>query len=187
VRGRLPNGAQFYGGSSTGHLIEINCDVENPNSLRFCDESQYDIPWLTVIKLSGSYPVWRTIRVSAVFQHLPFDGLGTGESREAVPSRGLEITYPVTRTLVPALTTSSVSVRLNEPGTEYLPAANQLDISLSSSFRMGRALVRPVFDVFNVLNSGTVLATTTVFGPSLGDPRRILFPRFVRFGARVEF
>ena len=31
VRGRLRNGAQFYAGSSTGHMIETICDVENPN------------------------------------------------------------------------------------------------------------------------------------------------------------
>jgi hypothetical protein len=80
-----------------------------------------------------------------------------------------------------------VGVRLNEPGTEYLPAVNQLDLSVSSSFSMGKVLVRPIFDLFNALNVGTVLDQTTIYGPSLGDPRKILFPRVARFGARIEF
>jgi hypothetical protein len=64
---------------------------------------------------------------------------------------------------------------------------NQLDLSLSSSFSIGRVLVRPAFDLFNALNAGPVLDQTTVFGPSLGDPRRLLFARVARFGARIEF
>jgi hypothetical protein len=180
------------------------CDVENPNWLRFCDQTQYDIPWLTVLKVSGVYPIWRSIRLAAVFQRLPFQSSGSDIQREYTSSQGLPISYPITRLQVPGLTTSSIvcspppnlataapsscnGVRLNEPGTEYLSAVNQLDISVSSSFSMGKVLVRPVFDLFNALNAGTVLEQSTVYGPSLGDPRRILFPRVARFGARIEF
>ena len=202
VRGRLPNGAQFYGGSSTGHMIETMCDVENPNWLRFCDQTQYDIPWQTIIKVSGVYPLWRGIKLAAVYQRLPYQS--PANEREYVSSEGLPISYPITRALVPALTTASIScsappnlatgtpsscvgVRLNEPGTEYLPAVNQLDISLSSSFSVGKVIVRPAFDLFNALNVGTVLSQTNIFGPSLGNPRTLLFPRVARFGARIEF
>jgi hypothetical protein len=204
VRGRLGNGAQFYAGSSTGHLIETMCDVEDPNWLRFCDQTQYDIPWLTLVKVSGVYPIWRGIKLAAVFQRLPFQSSGSDIQREYTSSQGLPFTFPITRALVPGLTTASIAcspppsvvtatpsscvgVRVNEPGTEYLPAVNQLDISVSSSFSMGKVLVRPVFDVFNALNVGTVLEQSNVYGPSLGDPRRILFPRVARFGARIEF
>ena len=81
VRGRLPNGAQFYAGSSTGHLIESMCDVEDPNWLRFCDQTQYDIPWLTLVKVSGVYPIWKSIKVAAVFQRLPFQSSGSDIQR----------------------------------------------------------------------------------------------------------
>ncbi len=197
VRGRLPNGAQFFSGSSTGHLIEKMCDVEDPNflvasgaflatnGLRFCDQSQYDIPWLTIVKVAGSYPLWRGIQIAAVYQRLPYQSVGA--EREYVSSQGLPNTYTVTRTQLPALTNSSVSVRLNEPGTEYLPTMHQLDLSLSGSFRVGGVRLRPAFDVFNALNNATVLSATTVYGPSLGDPRTLLFARLARFGVRVEF
>ncbi len=180
------------------------CDVEDPNWLRFCDQTQYDIPWLTLIKVSGVYPIWKSIKLAAVFQRLPFQSSGSDIQREYTSSQGLPFTYPITRAQVPGLTTASIAcspppsvvtatpsscngVRLNEPGTEYLPAVNQLDISVSSSFSMGKVLVRPVFDLFNALNVGTVLEQSNVYGPSLGDPRRILFPRVARFGARIEF
>ena len=208
VRGRLRNGAQFYAGSSTGHMIETICDVENPNLLRFCDQSQYDIPWQTIVKVSGMYPIWRSIKLAAVYQRLPYQSSGSDVQREYTSSQGLVNSYPITRALVPGLTTASISctppppvgqlpsitatpscsgVRVNEPGTEYLASVNQLDLSVSSSFSMGRVVVRPAFDLFNALNAGTVLDQTTVYGPSLGSPRRLLFPRLARFGARVEF
>jgi hypothetical protein len=145
VRGRLRNGAQFLRGSLTGHLIETMCDVEDPNWLRFCDQSQYDIPWLTLVKVSGVYPIWRGIKVAAVFQRLPFQSSGRDVQREYTSP----FTYPVTRAPVPGLTTASIAcspppsvvtatpssyvgVRLNEPGTEYLPAVNQLDLTSRS-------------------------------------------------------
>ena len=99
--------------------------------------------------------------------------------REELRSRG--------QVVVTAAPSSCNGVRLNEPGTEYLGAVNQLDISVSSSFVVGRVRVRPMFDLFNALNSGAVLDQTNVYGPSLGDPRRLLFPRVARFGARIDF
>lgn len=36
--------------------------------LRYCDQRQFDIPWLTNFKLSGAYPLPYRLRVSAVFQ-----------------------------------------------------------------------------------------------------------------------
>ena len=173
VHGRLPNGAQFSGGVSSGSLKEKMCEVDDPNGLRFCDQSQYHVPFRTTIKASGTYPLPWGFQVSAVYQGLP--------GAEKV------ITYPVTRTLLPALTVSSQSVRLNEPGSEYLGMVNQLDISLGGTLSVGGLRVKPQLDLFNTLNASPVLLETTVFGSSLGTPRQILYPRLLRFGARVEF
>ena len=167
-----------------------------------------DIPWQTIVKVSGMYPIWKSIRLAAVYQRLPYQSSGSDVQREYTSSQGLVNSYPITRALVPGLTTASISctppppvgqlpsitatpscsgVRVNEPGTEYLDSVNQLDLSVSSSFSIGRVVVKPAFDLFNALNAGTVLDQTTVYGPSLGSPRRLLCPRLARFGARVEF
>jgi len=46
-------GALLFGGTSTGHSIATTCEVDNPNSLRFCDESQHGIPLLQASNSPG--------------------------------------------------------------------------------------------------------------------------------------
>jgi hypothetical protein len=173
IRGRLLNGAQFQGGTSSGRDISVACQVDNPNALRFCDESEYDVPFRTRFRLSGTYPLPLGLRVSAVYQNLD------GEERV--------INYPVTRTQVPALTVASQTIRLNEPGSSYLGRVQQLDVSLATTVRGGRARVRPQIDVFNALNAAPVLTMQNTFGPSLDRPLTILMGRLVRLGVNVDF
>ena len=66
-RGKL----NTFGGISTGHTVANTCDVEDPNQATYCDQSMYDIPFMTQVKLAGSYPLPGGINVSAVFQALP--------------------------------------------------------------------------------------------------------------------
>ena len=166
-------GASVFGGTSTGHSIAGNCEVDNPNNLRFCDESQYDIPFLTSFKLSGTMPLPYDFQLSGVFKSQP------GAERI--------IGYQVTRTLVPQLTQASVTVRLNEPGTEYNDRLNQLDMTLARNFRHGRLVLRPELAIFNALNAATVLTQTNVFGPNLGRVTSILNSRLMRVGVLVKF
>lgn len=173
VHGRLANGAAFSGGTSTGRTVEANCEVDNPNSLRFCDERDYDIPFRTTFKLSGSYPLPGGFRVSGVFQ--------------SVAGNEIRNTHVVTRTQLPSLTVSSVSVRLNEPGTQYLDRVNQLDISLAGTIPVGRLRVKPQIDLFNALNAGPVLRVVSQFGPALGRPSQLLDGRLLRLGLQVDF
>ena len=79
-----PGGGTLNAGTSTGRSTSSTCEVENLNSLRFCDQSLYDIPLQTNFKLSGSYP-------------LPFGLRLSGISRACPAPSG--ITYQVTRTL----------------------------------------------------------------------------------------
>ena len=71
VNMRIPGGGSLNGGTSTGRTIFKTCDVEDPNSLRFCDQNLYDIPMLTQFKLSGTYPLIYGIRLSGSFQSSP--------------------------------------------------------------------------------------------------------------------
>jgi hypothetical protein len=166
-------GASVFGGTSTGHSIARTCEVDNPNSLRFCDESEYDIPLLTSFKLSGTVPLPYDFQLSGVFKSQP------GAERS--------IGYQVTRTLVPQLTQASVTVRLNEPGTEFNDRINQLDLTVARNFRTGRLVIRPELAMFNALNAAPVLTQTNVFGPNLGQVTSILNARLLRFGMLVKF
>jgi len=170
---RLRGGAAFYGGTSTGRTISETCQVEDLNSLRFCDQSAYDIPFRTSFKIAGSIPLRWGILVSGTFSSTPGSERG--------------ITYQVTRSLLPALTQTTVNVRLNEPGTEYNDTVNQLNLTLAKSFRRGNVDIRPEVAAFNALNANPVLSQVNTFGPSLGRVNTILNPRLVRLGLAVKF
>ena len=135
--------ATLYGGTSTGRTLSAICQVEDPNSLRFCDNSQYHVPFQTLFKLAGTFPLPRGFRLSANFQSLP------GAERT--------VNYSVVRSILPTLTQTSVNVRLNTPGSLYYPTVNQLDITASKSFRFGGVDVRPELALFNAFNANQVL------------------------------
>ena len=166
-------GASVFGGTSTGHAIANTCEVDNPNSLRFCDEGQYDIPLLTSFKLAGTVPLPYQFQLSGVFKSQPGSEVSIG--------------YQVTRAILPPLTQASVTVRLNEPGTEYNDRLNQLDLTIARNMRTGRLIVRPELAMFNALNAAPVLTQTTVFGPNLGRVTSILNARLLRVGVLVKF
>ncbi len=173
IRARLA-GVFLTAGTSTGRSLSNTCQVENLNALRFCDQSLYDIPFLTTVKVTGSYALpWRTLEVSGVWSSLP------GSERV--------INYTVARAQLPQLTTvASVLVRLNEPGSEYLPRLTTLDLALGWRTRVGDWSVRPRVELFNALNSNVILQETNQY-PSHGTVRDILNPRLVRFGVQVTF
>jgi hypothetical protein len=167
VNARFQNGAVLMGGTSTGRTTEVDCE------LRFCDETDLDVPFLTTFKLSGTYPLLGGWRLSGVFQSLP------GEQ--------VTINYLVNRTIIPTLTLAQVTVPLNEPGSLYLDRVNQLDFSVSRTFQLGRARITPQLDLFNALNVSPVVAQVNTFGSALGRPNRILDARLLRIGVQMEF
>jgi hypothetical protein len=172
--GRLPNGLNFTAGSSTGRLITQTCDVSNPNSLLYCDQSQYSIPFLTTYKLSGTYPLpWAGLRVSGVFQTQP------GPERV--------ISYTVTKAQLPTLTTaSSVSVQLTPPGSFYFPRFYQMDLSASWTAKIDKLKLKPSLELFNLFNANSVITETSVY-PSQGRPLTILPGRLLRLSVGFDF
>ena len=173
-RGRLHNGLNFTAGSSTGHLITKTCDVSNPNSLLYCDQSLYSIPFLTTYKLSGTYPLpWAGLRVSGVFQTQP------GPERV--------ITDTVTKAQLPLLTTASaVSVQLTPPGSFYFPRMYQTDLSASWTARIDKLKLKPSVELFNLFNANYALTETSVY-PAQGRPLTILPGRLLRLSVGFDF
>jgi hypothetical protein len=177
---RFRNGATLIGGTSTGKRYINNCDVTDPNQLRGCE---IHIPLQTQFKISGTYPLPYAFRFSGVFQSMP----GIRETRTDTTDGDLVINYVINRTIIPTLSTAQVTTRLNEPGTDFLPRNNQLDLSLSREFRSGRYGIKPEFDLFNVFNVAPVTNEVTTWGPNLGQPLTILPGRLFRLGLKVDF
>ena len=95
--------------------------------------------------------------------------------------------YTVTKAQLPTLTTaSSAVVRLTEPGTDYLPRVNSLDMTLAGTVRAGKLQIKPEVAIFNVFNDNTNLKETFAF-PTQGTVLGIVPGRMVRLGIQVYF
>jgi carboxypeptidase family protein len=173
VNGRLPNGITFFGGTSTGRVRRVTCQVDNPNERRFCDQTQFDMPFITSFKLSGHYPAPYGVQIGGVYQRIP------GNERTT--------TYLVNSGIAPGLTAAQVIVDLTTPGESYYDAVHQLDLSIGRTFRTHNIRITPKVDIFNALNVSTVTQEVTRFSPTLGRPTGVLFARLTRFGVTVDF
>jgi hypothetical protein len=181
MNARLRNGTQMQGGITTGKLHEHVCQVDDPNDLRFCDATY---PFLTQFKLSGTYPLPYGFRVSGTFQSLP----GVQSARDGGNvGKDINERYSIGRAIASGLTQTTVTIRLNEPGSVFLNRVNQLDFAASRDFRMGRAVVRPQMDIFNALNNNSITQVNATSGPTLLLPVSVLNPRLIRFNVRVSF
>jgi hypothetical protein len=174
---RLPNGGFFSGGTSTGRTISTECDVTNPNQSRFCDERGFDVPFRTTLKMSGNYPLPYGFRVSGVFQSIAGDASN--------------YTYVVTAASFASVTGAnlgqpSVTMRLTEPGSNYLERVNQLDVTFARSFNANRVRVSPEVSLFNAFNANPVLSESTAY-PRVGTPLSVLDGRLIRFSIQMRF
>lgn len=188
ARGR--NGMTLAGGMSVGRTLSRICDVADPNQLRFCDQSQYDVPFRKAFKLNWVYPLPYGIRLSGVFQTA--EGFNTAAPQAPLlaqnPDNHMRLyTYNVNRAVLPSLVQTQVSVFLDDPGTSIMPRVTQLDVAASKTVTVGKVKVTPQVDVFNALNANPVLTLRTVYGPTLGFPSTILSGRLVRFQVKYAF
>ena len=175
--GRFDNGSQWMGGTSTGRFRSVMCEVDDPNSLRFCDETLspngVGVPFRTSFKMSGTVPLPYDWHFGMVFQ--------------SVPGLELDTNYRVSRRIFSGLTVPSVVIRLNEPGSKYLDRNNQLDVRLTREFTVNATRIQAQFDLFNIANVGTILREVQTYGRNLGNVQRVLPGRLLRLGVNINF
>jgi hypothetical protein len=172
AQGRLRNGAFFQAGMTSERTNSFNCDVDNPNSRRFCDDNR---PFRQMWKASGSYPLPYGMAVSGVWRILPGSSIGA--------------TYTVTSAIagVPITGGGSLSVQLVEPGTMFSDDQQQLDLRLMKTFHIGKKRLQGLLDLYNVLNSAAVTTINQSYGANWLKPQAILNARYVRFGGQFDF
>ncbi len=190
----------LFGGVSVGHQISNTCQVEDPNQLRFCDQSPLDIPYYKQIKLSGSYALPWALQVSGTFQSYPGDARNssvdgtTALNNGTIPAEdpSLRVVWNVDRATFKTLTgqtltQSSVNVPLNGPGAKFLERQNQLDMRITRSFKFRGMNLQAQADAYNALNTGVVLTAVQTYGAALDRPASILQGRLLRFGLQAKF
>jgi hypothetical protein len=194
----------LQGGVSTGKTAADNCDVvtRNPDvvvsappaspmftsgpstSTAFCHVEE---PFLTQVKLLGSYTLPLDIQIAATFQSAPGPQIvatGTYTSAQIAPTLGR-----------PLSSASTASINMLAPGTLYADRLNQIDLRFTKIVRVGGARIQGMVDLFNALNGNTVLALSNAYGATIGAsqgsawqvPQGILPGRIVKFGAQINF
>jgi hypothetical protein len=188
---RLPRGATVFGGVIIERTRTVNCDVNDPNLLRFCDQTGQlyqelgavpSLPYRKNIKLSASQPLPYGVNASVAFQSYGGTGLCTTDCAEWLPA-----TYTVPSALFPGGQTQSVTANLAAPGTRIVDRWNQLDLSIQKTFTFRNIEYQGMFQIFNLTNANSILNQNTSFGPRLGQPLEILAGRVPRLAVQIKF
>lgn len=193
-------GGNVYGGTSMGKTTTRNCEVENPNSLRFCDTTLLDIPYLVQFKLAGTFPIKYGIQLSGSWQGYP--GVPGGTARQEgfydsavnrVQDPSLNANYIVSNAVLrqsnptATLTGASVTIPLLTPGENYLDRWNQVDVRLARKFLTRGVRWEPQFNIYNLMNGNTVLTVNETYGTSYRRPITILQGRLFAASATFNF
>jgi hypothetical protein len=193
-------GGNLYGGTSIGRQLTSSCEVDDPNSLRYCDLGTLNIPYQAQMKIAGSYPLPYGVQLSGSWQGYPGTVGGTARQDSVydpalnrIPDASLNVNYNVTTAILRAtnpaatLTQASVTVPLLVPGTKYLKRWNQVDVRLAKKFEVHKVKMQGQFDVFNAFNGSNILSTNEAFGSTLDRPTSILQGRLLAVGVQANF
>ena len=183
TRARLPFGGSLFGGWSTGKTVNVTCaNFSDPNTLHYCDHSQFDMPYRHSLKLSGSFPLPYGLTVGTSMVSNAGSLLGSN-----VPDPTLAVNWAVPANVFPGGRTQPVTLRLDTPGTRYLERWNQLDVNVRKTFTAGNVRFEPGVDLYNVFNTNPVLTENQNWGASLGRPMKVLQGRLMRITTQVSF
>jgi hypothetical protein len=149
---------------------EFNGNVEsgpfNPNA----EINTSDREWEWSAKVSGVYVFPYQIMTSANFEH-----------RSGYPW-ARQVRFTGGRTI------PNITLNVEPIGTRRLPHNNQLDVRIEKTFTLStRQKVAVRANVFNLLNSNTVLDLSRLSGPTFMRPIEIMPPRIAEFGLTYSF
>jgi hypothetical protein len=186
---RLPGGAMMFGSWTAEKNVSVFCENDdNPNGPptgdlyqgrnvarggRFCDQRNFNMPFLHEFKLAGNYSLPLGVDVGAVVQS--FSGL------ERV------IQWTPDGALFPGGRTQSQTIILTEPGQLYGERWDQLDVNFKKNFRYGNKVHTFQVDVFNVFNNNSIRTMNDTVGNSLGQVTAIMPGRFPRLAYQFKW
>src|SRR4029453_13893867 len=177
-------GLVLNAGTSTGRTVTDQCiAVDAPvgqsgtlsaTSRQYC---HVEPPFRTQFKGFLIVPLPWNIQTRAGFQIVP----GAQITAEFTP------TAAQIQGLGRALSGSTPTIALIEPGTQFAPSVKSVDFRASRRMRFGRATVSPGVDIFNILNRGDVNTLSTSYTATWLQPTQILVPRYAKFSVEVNF
>ncbi len=193
---RPGHGAQIFGGIAFERDLTVNCtSPDNPNSLRFCDDTANGIQYSQNLKLAGSYPLPAGVTVSAALQ----SNESPASTRTMVFTRATR--YPATcpspcpagALIVPtgvALAQSSLTIPLEPAANTRVERINQLDLKFAKNFRVQHVTFAPTLELFNIFNADTIVSyvsTSALSATGYLKPNSIVQGRLIGIGAQVRW
>jgi hypothetical protein len=169
--------------TDTCNIVRTNQDVTVTTTIgtvQSIDMCHVETPFLTQVKLLGTYPIPKVgVDVAATFQSIPgplIQANFIATNALVQPSLGRPLSGGATNT----------TVNIVQPGTMYGERLNQLDLRVTKNFRFGTERFRVSLDVFNALN-GNAVRTVNVNYASWLTPTAILDPRLFKISGQFDF
>jgi hypothetical protein len=137
---------------------------------------------LSQVKLNGLYPLpWWGVQVSAVLQNLAGAAITAN-----YPARSSEVAASLGRPLA-AGQNAVVLVPLIAPQTMFGERLTQVDLRVAKSLRRGNTRVLAALDIYNVLNTATVLSVVSTYGPNWLRPSGVVGGRLFKVSAQITY
>ena len=192
-RSRFGRSGLLQGGVSTGRLVTDNCYQNalpnvtaqgfvagTPRTDDFCHITP---PWSadTQFKLSAVYPLPFDVNVAATYQNLAGANITStyvATNAQIAPSLGRNLAVGAGGT---------VTINLIAPQTQFDNRINQVDLRFSKAVKVGKARVQGMLDIYNVLNSDTILGVVARYGPAWLTPSSVMGARLFKLGAQLDF
>jgi hypothetical protein len=172
------------GGASTGRVRNVNCETFDSPDVRFCDNST---PWLTQVKLLGSYRFPYSIQLSGTFQSVPGPALEARWSPTSAQANAAGSTLGRNFAAGVPGTRDGAYISLIEQNSIYGDRLNQMDMRLAKIFRVDRYRFQAMLDVYNVFNANPVLAYNLTYGSEWLRPTDVLQGRLFKIGGQLNF
>jgi hypothetical protein len=196
-----------YSGSAFGQNMFVNAPSDRPNIYNTIEgtfEKRYSNRWnlLTSFGLTKTHE-WL---IAAAVPQTPNDNLfpldntwkwngrATGSyslpydilvSATVLANSGAKYGRTVTFGRIPQLNT--VTVRVDDVGSEQLPTFAMANFGVNKSVPFGRTKVSVIFNIYNAFNTSAPTAARFLSGPAYGYATQVLAPRMLRLGARFVF
>lgn len=178
---RFSGNIRFGGGIDTGRSVSDTCfAIDSPQALLHC---RVVTPFggQTQLKLNGSLPMPYGFVVSGVYQNVSGPQIlanYAASTAQIAPSLGRPL----------AGRTSNATVPLIAPGTQYEDRVTRLDVRLSKIVSLPKnATLQANLDVYNVLNSSSIIQINQTFGPQWRQPQIVVDGRLFQVGGQLSF
>jgi len=179
VNARLPRGAFVSGGVSFANEHLVACDViDNPELSRFCDTNTGYRP---DIKINASYALPLGVRLSGAYRGL------AGPQIVATWAAPNSVIQPALGRALSTGATTTKSIALLAPGTDFVPMRHIFDLRFSKLLRVSSYRLQLSADVYNAFNSNGVSTINTSFGTSWRYATAVQSPRQFQISTQFDF